>query len=555
MKLEDEIDLALDEVENKALNYLPRVEKQSDLLNIIDFSLEILELDLWFRQKFILKIFYNLPIDEDEKEEIIWLKENKGLIIPENYQFITFKELIIIAGRRASKSLMAALIAAYELYRILNLYNPQRFYGQVPGTTIYVLHVAAEEKQAEQVQDYLKNFLHNSTWFDPYVENIKEREIRFLTQFDKDNNYEKGTIRVYSLTSNSSSIAGRGAKVVILDEIARMMDTTGRSSGQQIYDALTPSVKTYKDEGKIINISSPRQEGGILYDLKEKSQRIDSMICFEYASWELNQDLTEEDFADEFDKNPEMAQMEFGAKFGKTINRAFSWDKIDKIIQPGTSIRYRGERDRNYVICCDPATKSAERYGIAWLHAEMIDDDKFIFIDGLKYYQAKIWKNKHGMRQVEEVDLDEADNFVIALVRDLKTIYGVFYDQGKSTASIQKLKKKGIRAKETTFTNKYKTILFNDTQAILNQERLKAYEYDPQNAIGLFIDEFKCIEREITGDIIKIHHPPVGRVKTDDLYDAVSNAIHLLIEEDPKKITHVVTQRPRIVTAGTRKWR
>jgi hypothetical protein len=537
---------ALDEVCSNVENIYPAVEKQQDVLNIIDFAKQELGIDLWLRQRFILKVFYNLPLTGEEKKEIKWLHENKGLEIPENYQYINFKELVIVAGRRSSKSVLASLIAIYEIYKLLSLYNPQKFYGLMSGTPIYILHCAAESKQAEIIQDYIKGYLKESNFFDQYIEHESGKEIRFKTQFDKKTNQDKGSLRIYSLTSNSSSIPGRTALMVIMDEVAYMMDTNGRLSGDKIYQALTPSIKNFKEYGKIVNISSPLTKAGVLYDLYISSQKVQNMIAFSYACWQLNPNLTIDEFESDFEKNPEWAMMEYGGEFGEVLDAAFDWDKIDKMVDKGRSISMTPLRDMTYVISCDPATIK-DRYFIAWGHAEYRNNLKYVIIDGLHYWESTVTKDEQGEKHIEEVKIDDADNFVIDLMGKLKNVTCIAYDQGKSTSSIQKFKKMRKNAIETTFTNKYKTTLYNDMKGIMNQERLRIYETDSQNAVNIFLDETRHLERQIKGSVIKIGHPMVGPVTTDDAYDAVSNLVHLLLEDNPKKIKRITTAPARIV--------
>lgn len=542
---------AFNEIETNIINSFPVIDKQIDVLNIIDFANNIIKINLWARQKFVLKVFYNLPLSDEEKKEIQWLKDNKGITILENYQYINFNELILNIGRRGSKSSMAALIATYETYKLLSLYNPQKFYGLIPGTAIYILHCAAEEEQAKGVQDYVRGFVKNTNWFDSYLDDMKEREIRFFTRFDKDTSYPKGTVRIFSLTSNSSSITGRTAKVVILDELARMLDTKGRLAGKEIYDALTPSVKTFKSEGKIIDISSPRAESGVFYDLSIKAPKVHEMLYFNYASWEFNEKLTYDDFKSEFEKDPEMASMEYGAKFGKVLNKAFDWTKIDKMVEWDRCTNFIGNKSYIYGITCDAATVN-DRYGIAWGHSENRGADKYIIIDGIKYYESKKTKDNQGNINIEEVDLDMVDNFVIGLIKLLGSVSFIAYDQGKSTASIQKLQKLNYHAIETTFTNKYKETLYLDTKNILNQERCKICGKDEQGAINILMNEMKYIQRTVEGPMIKIGHPQHGPVTTDDLYDCVSNLIHLLLLEGSSTIMRPITMKPKILT--TRVW-
>lgn len=547
MEEENEEQSEYTEVKSNILNYFPVVETQANVLNIIEYAEQKIGIDLWPRQKIILKVFYNLPLNEEEKKEIQWLKENKGLIIPENYRFINFKELVLVVGRRGSKSVLVSLIATYEIYKLLNLENPQRYYGLILGTPIYILHCASETDQAKVVQDYIKSYIKaDKEFFDKYLEHESEKEIRFKTVFDKNTEVEKGSIRIFSLTSNSSSIPGRTALMVILDEEARFMDTQGRLSGHSVYQALTPSIKNFGSYGKICNMSSPLTNGGLFYDLYEKSQVVESMIAFQYATWDLNPNITRESLQDEFDKNPDFADMEYGANFGEVLDRAFDWDKIANCIVKNKSISYRGERGKQYIITCDAGLRN-DRYGIAWGHADIINGNKYIFVDGLKYYEAKVSKDTSGKKIVEDVDIETADNFVIDLVKKLERVGGIFYDQWNSPASIQKMKKIGLNASETTFTNKYKEKLYNDTKNVLGQGRLKVYEKDPQNAAGLFIEEIKHVEREIKGDTIRIRAPLVGPVTSDDLYDCVSNLISILLSEDPKKIVRTIAEKPRVI--------
>lgn len=539
------IDSALDDIAQDIVNYFPVAQQNSSVYNIIEFADRELKITLFPRQRIILKVFYNLPLDAEELQEFKWLYENKGLKIPENYQLINFKELVIVAGRRGGKSVVASLIATYEVYRQLKLYNPQMFYGLIPGTPIYVLHCAAEAEQAKIVQDYIKGYINSCEFFKPYIDHISEKEIRFFTQFDKDNKTDKGSIRIYSLTSNSLSIPGRTAIICILDELARMMDTNGRLSGDKVYQALTPSIINLKQYARIVDISSPLTKGGIFYDLYEKSKKIESMLCFQYATWELNPNLTKDDLKDEYEKNPEWAKMEYGGEFGEVLDKAFDWDKIDKIIEKGKSINYLGQ-GCTYVVACDPATKN-DRYGISWGHSEIRQNSKFIVLDGLKYYESQKVLQPDGTKKIIEIDLDTVDNFVIDLIGKLKNVSCIAYDQGKSTASIQKLKKKNFNAIETTFTNKYKEMLYNDMTNMLNQEHLKVYEQDEQNAVGLLVDELKYLERQIKGGTVIVSAPMIGLIRTDDLYSAVSNLVHILLEEDPNQIRPPITTQPRVM--------
>src|SRR6185295_9278602 len=80
------------------------------------------------------------------------------------------------------------------------------------------------------------------------VENIKRQEKGMHV-------YLPGSVILMSGHSNSGSLRGHATKVVLFDEFAHFVTTSGRSSGDEVYNALTPSMKQFGKEGKIVMLS------------------------------------------------------------------------------------------------------------------------------------------------------------------------------------------------------------------------------------------------------------------------------------------------------------
>jgi hypothetical protein len=113
-------------------------------LTIIDFieRFKLLPYGLFPVQKFILKLYYNLPLDDKlpekkrdqisitpsfrskkrvymtEIEYLKYLYSQGRCNIKEQTDEVRY-ELILVLGRRSGKSALASLIAAYELYKLI----------------------------------------------------------------------------------------------------------------------------------------------------------------------------------------------------------------------------------------------------------------------------------------------------------------------------------------------------------------------------------------------------------------------------------------------------
>jgi len=90
---------------------------------------------------FILDNFYN-----PQKYRDYWLSE--GLTDEEITPF-KFRELVILAGYKSGKTTAIAVLALYELYKLLCLANPQEFYKQAPEQEIFITNYAVSGEQAK----------------------------------------------------------------------------------------------------------------------------------------------------------------------------------------------------------------------------------------------------------------------------------------------------------------------------------------------------------------------------------------------------------------------
>ena len=285
---------------------------------------------LYPMQKIILKVFYRGSIGNENVvltpaelkmcDALGLTSSDKGNIIEKYNSGDLFKELILVWGRRSSKDFLASIIAAYEAMKLLECEggDPYALYEISAANPLNILIVANSGKQSHVAFNEIREKIIKSPYFINKIgpDGITAQAIYLLTPKDKEDNVDrkkrglplsKGSVCVIVGHSNSDTLLGWGCIVLILDEVASYKSTGSSSSGDRIYAALTPTIRTYvrkeyqKDEdgnfvfdengqrivlsreydGKTISISSPRAKEGKFYDLyaqtDQVSQRFTSM--------------------------------------------------------------------------------------------------------------------------------------------------------------------------------------------------------------------------------------------------------------------------------------
>jgi hypothetical protein len=143
-----------------------------------------------------------------------------------------FQELVLIIGRRGSKSFMTVTIALYELYRLLSHKHPQEFLNLPDFQEIFILNVAKNEGQAkDSIFTPMKSMAMASPFFQKYIGKPNELEMKFKTEKDLEENERRkarglteldGTIILKCGSSSAAGMVGKTCWAIILDELAAM---------------------------------------------------------------------------------------------------------------------------------------------------------------------------------------------------------------------------------------------------------------------------------------------------------------------------------------------
>lgn len=568
-------------VDFNKINYIPDIITFCYDQNYLNFKEQGLKLRPF--QEILLKVFYrgsfgneNLKLTEEEIE----LCKKHELNNPENGDILgkydsdaTFRELVIVWGRRSGKGFFQSIIAAYEAMKLLECKggDPYVIYNISKAQPISILTIANSGDQAEGAFKEIRSRLLESKYFSDKIiaEGVETKRIFILTKADKIKNQEltskgypvqKGSIVVEVGHSNADTLRGKQVIVGILDEVAMYKQTGGSSSGEEIYKMMTPALSTFKRiendkngkeiiiyDSKIISISSPKGEEGIFYKLFVDTPKVKTRLSIRQPSWIVNPTETEESLRE---VNSQMTDeeflMEIGAEFSGTGGSSFFLrESVEDCFKPGYKLEEYGKPGKIYFAHLDPAT-SSHNYALVVVHKEIYYNEKekkpdfYIVVDHIKYWHPT--PTKH-------INNDMIDDYVIGL-KNRFHLGLVTYDSWNSINSINKLRQSGIPAKMTRYTKRFKMIIYDEINGLVNTNRLKIPIH------SLLRAEMIGLQRRFSPPTgFKVYPKGDSDVNTDDLIDALSGACYQALCQEEKRLPCGTTvNMPMTMQSGQRQW-
>lgn len=394
-----------------------------------------------------------------------------------------YNELIGVAGMRSGKTVLSAVICAYELHCDLLLENPQKSWGLIPGQEIYYTVCTTQGEQAKDtIFAAIDGLISNSPWFIRYISAIRRQAQECKVPID--------TLFTKTLTSirflhkqlfidltgtNSAGIAGKTRKVVVMDEIARFIHTESRMGVDAVYDTLKASLLTLSKFGsKMLCISSPWVEGDkIMTLLKEaRKNQFSNTLTFWHPTWDFNPSLPRDHpmIEAEFKKNPIAAKRDYGADPPAARDPWISEpERINECIDPNAvsilhtrdftkSFTLAGKfseyvskeivfkdfvQTKHIVIACDPGL-TRDSFGMLLCYLKPVRTvfgvEEHMFVGAnLAWVPTLKPKREVDFANVLECIQEMAKHWIVDKV---------IYDQWNSVVHIQELMAKGIEAEK-----------------------------------------------------------------------------------------------------------
>jgi len=536
--------------------------KREDIVDIITFCesekyLSFLEtkppMILTNVQRIILKCFYagsegneDIYLTTAEKNWLITWAENKDKqkqqliehVLRKHAARVPIHELILVLGRRSGKTMLASIIATYEAYKCLELYNPQEYYGLAPDNPIFILNIATAAPQAKHLYNEIRSRIRNSYYFRDKLnqESSSEEYTYLMTQYDKDTNENlmrqgrhkeliKGSIIIQCGHSNSNSLMGSGIICLIFDELAYFNEGSGKSGGTKVYGDLIPATKAFRHPdgtpaARVVEISAPAGKSGVFYNNFKVSMEPEgeNMMSFQFATWECSPVIkSKQDLAAEFKKNEAEAIVRYGAEFSAMMTSVFFPPEcIDMCIDHNSFCAEKGTPYFKYFMHVDPALTS-HNYALAILHQEVYLDKESrerkrrIVVDHIKK-----WTPRPG----KEVSITEVENYIIKLCSKFN-MASITFDDWNSASTIQKFRKKGLPVKRTPYRGSYKQLIYGELRDLVVEKRLHLVPDE------LLIGEMKSLLFRLIGNGFKVMPDPDSEYPTDDYCDCIAGAAHM----------------------------
>lgn len=538
-----------------------------------------LGLDLYPIQQIALKCFYrgsqgneNLELNQAELNLLKRLGcdgPSRGNVLEKYNSKETFKDLVLIWGRRSGKDFVVSIIALYEAMKLLECKggDPYAMYELGDANTINIITIANSQEQAKLAFAEMRAKLLKSKYFRDkfHSDGFTANSIYLLTPADKIENIDrkekklplkKGSIGLVVGHSNSDSLLGMGCIVLLLDEVATY------KNADKIYQAMLPTIATYNrreyvtdsngdyiyDEfgqkevhkthydGKLISISSPRGKEGYFYKLYKTASETPNRLMMRLPTWEVTPQRRHE-LRKEFASMSEGEfNMEFGAEFsGIGQENFFSEDQVNScFIGHNVTLVTMGKPGKAYFGHFDPATTS-HNYALCVVHKETFVNpetmkaDFVVVVDHVKY-----WHPSEG----KALNVFEITDYIIGLKRRFK-LGLLTYDQFSSLECILKLRKASIPNKLLRFNRAQKMAIYRELENLINGNRLII---PCQEETSLLQQEMIELRRKFDGQGFKVMPMKEGDgAKSDDIVDCLAGACYSAMEKQINRLPNART--------------
>ena len=357
-------------------------------------------------------------------------------------------------GRRSGKTFMAAISAIYAAIVMADEYKKQLR----PGESFYIVSVANSLDQAK----FILNIIRESIEKSPILKSLIVRSTSDTLELSN------GAI-FKALPSSSRTGRGMSCPMLIFDEAAHFLDTDGNAAGDQLYQALSPSVIQFGKLGRIILLSSPWFQRGIFWDLYKQadSGQYPHLQRVNLPTWEVNPTIEKEELEQVKALDPELFRVEYGAEFNNNLSSFLDGQLLDVAINhdrgPLPPVPHlRG----NYYLSLDPAKGARDAYTACIAHYE----SERLVVDLFHQFSA-VW----GDGKKNHVSIAEVEDWIIQQDK-LYEFKEIVLDQYNSAATIQRLSDR-LKIRELTWTASTKTQAYSKLRELVNGGKLDLYPH------------------------------------------------------------------------------
>jgi hypothetical protein len=477
-------------------------------------------------------------------------------------------ELILVMGRRGSKSLLAAICAARMIYELLLLVDPQDYFDIVPGKRLTIGVFAGQEDQARALlfRDIAGLIVHA-----PVLERfVAARTAGRLLLYSPrqllerpDRRPEDAVLEI--VARESTALAGRGpaSPMVLFDEMAHMVGAGANRSAAEIFAAATPALAQFADFSMLVEASSPGPKAGQFYDNVQYALELDATgapvsptsFVFQLPSWDLYEDyerthdpnfLTHRggqpfprinrprlarDFPEprrRLAQDPRGYDSEFNAQWQTVENAFLDEAHVLRIFAPLASgplvMRSAGSLGYHYVLHADPARRNAN-FAAVIAHLEYLngaDQLPHLLVDRIQVWRPADYPSG-------EIDQYAVVDELLEMIEAFR-VATVTVDQYDATLITQYLARQLVGRRlgwQTTVEQRDATPGSNRRQAELFREAIALnLVHSPPHELAL--QELLHLQEHAPG---RVGPPTSGLITTSDVSDCLFQLCEQLLAE------------------------
>ena len=457
---------------------------------------------------------------------------------------------LLANGMVTHNSKLGSIVCAYEGYKLIKMPHPQKEFGITDNSEIYLSIVATSTEQAELLFNDVASYIDACRYFDKYKNPPTLQYMKLRSFYDIQSTGVDGRT---SIIIRANPCSGRGLRgpsniVCVLDELAHFLDaTSSNKSDNAIYDAITPSTLSFGKEARILNLSSPLNKQGKLYELYQSSFHSEKILMFQIPTWEMYPEIDSSELRERFRRNPDVYWCEIGAQFSDTVKSWMSHDTFIKCIDPVLKPKVRGLPRVPHFMGVDIGLKK-DQTAISVLHIENVRE-QIKNVDGKVIDEIIVPKYELDWQEVMQagvgehegqvfLDFDNIADRIVAICNEFHVEAGLF-DQYNGVPLKQRLDKLGMKQFEMMyFDRRINSEIYNNFMLQTIDGKLRLYDEPPiqfgheavnkdslQYKFGPFVAEVLELQSQFISKYITLVAAPAIEGKHDDRSDSFVRAL------------------------------
>lgn len=541
-----------------------------EMLDAVTFaeSKSGLGLTLFPAQKFILKVFYTLPLSDTLDIPIVIKDMFNENVVSTFYSEIEFfkylsaqkkinltyetylkkleegsviNEAVLICGRRASKTVLTSVIVCHTLYLLLSLHDPFEYYSIIKQDPIGIALISNSSKSSSRTFEMISQFILGSRFFSSFIAGFTDDGLYLKTESFKQEEVDgiphsrKGDILISSYSANAS-VRGAANKVFVIDEIAHFIDANSIHKtvflDELTYEAIQPSIygfvnpETGKSDGLGFIMSSPNGKKGLLWDFYNKSFERDNIMMINVPSNWINNNIAPDALKGTYAKSEHSFRQEVMAEF---IDQESNWiTDINKLYAcfNHNNLNECKQRDSYVRFAGFDLALSNDNTVLAIGHYQDTRPNDLLF--DKPEYEYLIANDTNGFYVIDYVHVwqptDSGDIQIEQIIYDLDNIFRRWkiktgsYDQFSHAIFTQMiLKKPSIRMEMKPATQAFNSEKAMLTKRLINEGRLIMPNLD------IVRKEFSQLQETILANgAVRV----ANDLTHDDTFTAISTCLH-----------------------------